>query len=389
MAATVGARTGARAAGRDVVVIQDTSEIALGGRELRAAGFGPVGRGGATRGVLVHAAIAVDAANGGLLGVVDVKVWNRRGGRRKKDRRRKFAEKESHRWLDVLEIAAERLGEAQSLTGVADAECDIYELFALRPQRVHVLTRSARERTLCSGASLSEAVAGFPVAREIVRVIPAAPGRKERLATFELRFGPVEIRAPAGLPKEMPKRLMLHAVEAREVAAPAGVTPIRWLLLTSHEVRDPQRAAEMIDIYKGRWWIEQTFRTLKSAGFQIEESELGDPQAFVNFAGVATIAAVTVMQLVKARDGGSGQGIEDCFEPEDTPLLQALSKRLEGRTARQKNPHSPDDLAFATWVIARLGGWTGYYGKPGPEVIRYGLDRFHDIKLGDQVAKDV
>jgi hypothetical protein len=53
MAASVEARTGERAAGRDVVVIEDTVEIVLGGRELRGAGFGPVGRGGATRGVLV------------------------------------------------------------------------------------------------------------------------------------------------------------------------------------------------------------------------------------------------------------------------------------------------------------------------------------------------
>ena len=46
-------------------------------------------------------------------------------------------------------------------------------------------------------------------------------------------------------------------------------------------------------------------------------------------------------------------------------------------------------LAFASWVIARLGGWTGYYGKPGPAVIRHGLDRFYSIKLGAQVARDV
>ena len=187
----------------------------------------------------------------------------------------------------------------------------------------------------------------------------------------------------------MAKSLRLQLVDAREVAAPVGVTPIHWRLLTSHAVNDLPRAAAIVDLYKSRWLIEQLFRTLKSAGFRIEDSELGDPRAFVTFAGLATIAAVTVMQLVKARDGGSGQTIEDCFEPEDKPLLQALSKRLEGRTERQKNPHPPDDLAFASWVVARLGGWTGYYGKPGPEVMRYGLDRFHAIKLGTQVARDV
>jgi hypothetical protein len=389
MAATVGARTGERAVSRDVVVIQDTSEIALGGGKIRAAGFGPVGGGGATGGVLVHAAIAVDGADGGLLGCVDVRVWNREEGHRQTDRRRRFAEKESYRWLAGLECAAERLNQARSLTAVMDAESDIYELFALRPERVHVLIRSARERKLMNGLSLNEGVAGFAPAGQIERVIPSAPGRKERCARLDLRFGRIEIKAPSNMPQGLAKSLVLSIVDVHEANAPQGVTPIHWLLLTSHEVNDPQRAEEIVDLYKSRWWIEQLFRTLKSAGFHIEDSELGDPKAFVTFAGLATIAAVTVMQLVKARDGGSGQTITDCFEPDDKPLLQALSKRLEGNTQRQKNPHPSDDLAFASWVIARLAGWTGYYGKPGPEVMRHGLDRFHAIKLGAQVAKDV
>jgi hypothetical protein len=29
-----------------------------------------------------------------------------------------------------------------------------------------------------------------------------------------------------------------------------------------------------------------------------------------------------------------------------------------------------------------LGGWTGYYGKPGPKVMRIGLAEFHAIKYG-------
>src|SRR5262249_51224093 len=174
-------------------------------------------------------------------------------------------------------------------------------------------------------------------------------------AALELRFGKVEIKAPTGLPKEVAKSLVLSVVDVQEVNAPQGVTPVHWLLLTSHDVADPRRAGEIVDLYKSRWWIEQIFRTLKSAGIRIEESALGDPGSFMNLAGLATVAAMTLMQLVKARDGGSGQTIEDCFEPEDKPLLLALSTKLEGKTARQKNPHPPDDLAFASWVIARLG----------------------------------
>jgi hypothetical protein len=34
-----------------------------------------------------------------------------------------------------------------------------------------------------------------------------------------------------------------------------------------------------------------------------------------------------------------------------------INPKLEGKTALLKNPHPPHSLAFAAWVIARLGGW--------------------------------
>jgi hypothetical protein len=60
------------------------------------------------------------------------------------------------------------------------------------------------------------------------------------------------------------------------------------------------------------------------------------------------------------------------FEPDDIPLLEAWCAKLEGKTERQKNPHPKGSLAYAAWVCARLGGWTGYYGKPGPVVMLNG-----------------
>ena len=88
------------------------------------------------------------------------------------------------------------------------------------------------------------------------------------------------------------------------------------------------------------------------------------------------------MQLVKARDGTTDQNLLEAFEPADQSILEAVSARLEGKTARQQNPHPKGSLAFATWVIARLGGWTGYYDKPGPKTMRRGLQDFKRIKYG-------
>ena len=69
-----GNRTRERVAGRDILAIQDTSEIVLGGPKLRKAGFGPVGRGGFLGGVLLHPVLAVDAMSGELVGLADIAV---------------------------------------------------------------------------------------------------------------------------------------------------------------------------------------------------------------------------------------------------------------------------------------------------------------------------
>ena len=77
MSQAAGRKTGERVHGRDILAIQDTSEIVLGGPKMRQAGFGPVGRGGFLGGVLVHPVLAVDAASGELIGLADIAVWNR------------------------------------------------------------------------------------------------------------------------------------------------------------------------------------------------------------------------------------------------------------------------------------------------------------------------
>jgi hypothetical protein len=68
---------------------------------------------------------------------------------------------------------------------------------------------------------------------------------------------------------------------------------------------------------------------------------------------------------------------------DSSPLVAPrTSPRSKATRFLQKNPHPKGSLAFAAWVIARLGGWTGYYGKPGPKVMRRGLEDFCKIKFG-------
>jgi hypothetical protein len=390
MARHAGALTAQRVAGREVVAIQDSSELVLGGRRARAAGYGVVGKGGALGGLLLHPVLAVEAGSGALLGLVSMHIWNRSDGAVAPRRKRTTAGKESQRWLDGAQQAGEVLAQAASITAVSDRESDFYELFADRPENVQLIVRACQNRRIELPAPepgdglLFSFIDSLAEQGRFVVTIPAAPGRKARPAELAVRSAPVALRKPLnGADPALPATIAVTVVDVREVSTPIdGSEPIHWRLLTTHTAATLARARHVIDLYRLRWIIEEFFRTLKTAGFDIEAADIGEPQAMINFVAAATVAAITVKQLVQARDGSTNQRLTDAFDPDDQPILEAVSATLAGKTERQRNPHPKGTLAFAAWVIARLGGWTGYYGKPGPLVMQRGLQDFRAIKYG-------
>ncbi|WP_323034878.1 hypothetical protein [Pararhodobacter sp.] len=79
------------------------------------------------------------------------------------------------------------------------------------------------------------------------------------------------------------------------------------------------------------------------------------------------VARTSIMQLVQARDGRSQQDAKIAFSLPEIETLHARLPELEGKTALQKNPHPPETLAWAAWIIAKLGGWDGYPKSKPPE----------------------
>ena len=72
------------------------------------------------------------------------------------------------------------------------------------------------------------------------------------------------------------------------------------------------------------------------------------------------------------------------------PALRSLNASLEGRTAALKNPHASTSLAWLAWIVARLGGWSGYtskgYKPPGPKTMHHGLLRLDPMLAGWRLA---
>ncbi|SCB38504.1 Transposase DDE domain-containing protein [Bradyrhizobium shewense] len=215
--------------------------------------------------------------------------------------------------------------------------------------------------------------------------LPAKSGRRRRIAQLEIRFMSAQLARPKnGLRANWPESVAVNVIDVRQTNPPAGEAPIHWRLLTTHAITSETEAWATVDLYRQRWAIEQLFRTLKTAGFDIERVQIEDKAPRDRLITATLIAAVRIQQLVHARDGGPGplRPLSDAFEPEDISLLEACCADLEGKTERQKNPHPKGSLARAAWVCARLGGWTGYYGKPGPVVMLEGWLEFQALKRG-------
>lgn len=390
MLASAGQQTAQRVSSRHVLAIEDTTELHFPTHEASKHGFGKAGN-GEDIGLFLHPVLAVDAATGGVIGLVDCVVLNRTAGKVAGRRQRGADEKESRRWLDGAEIAGERLEAAAEMTAVMDREGDIYDLFARRPENVHLLCRSAQDRALLDGGLLSERCAGWAEQQRTTISVPARPGRAERQAVVALRFGAVMLRRPrTQSAKDLPDSVALWVVDVQEIDPPAGAEPVHWRLLTTHPVNTLAEARQIVTWYRSRWTIEQVFRALKSHGLRIEESQMEEAGCFTKLAVVALIAAVRSMQLVLARDGHTDQPITDAIDPADLPALRSLNASLEGRSDKLKNPYDPACLAHLAWIVARLGGWSGYISKgykpPGPKTMHHGLLRLDPILEGWHLA---
>jgi hypothetical protein len=94
---------------------------------------------------------------------------------------------------------------------------------------------------------------------------------------------------------------------------------------------------------------------------------------------------VRTIQLVDARDG-SARPATDVADEAQIAAAEVIGPTLEGKTARQKNPHPPGSLAWLSWIVARLGGWNCYYKPPGPKTMRNGWNRLAAMADGFALA---
>lgn len=385
-----------------LLAIQDTTQLNFqppkGSRRAAAAGLGVIGD-GQSAGFFLHPTLLVEAERGQALGFADVVLWNREaeaaGSAEGDYQALPLEQKESRRWVQSPERARARLGEGVHLTLLADRESDLWELFARLPdERTDVLVRAAQDRRIAeSPQGLFAYLAAQPLGGQAALEVrgDVRRGRQARTAPLEYRWARVTLVRPRKGPQVGPREVPLWALEVRECpeSVPAGEEPIHWRLLTTHVVERFEQARQVVAWYRQRWHIEQVFRLLKTEGLDVESSALERGSALQRLAVLALGAALDVLRLLLAERGENEQPLEQVFDALQRECLQRVGPTLEGKTTKQQNPHPPQTLAWAAWIVARLGGWKGYRSQrpAGPLTYRRGLTAFALLCQGLALAR--
>lgn len=127
-----------------------------------------------------------------------------------------------------------------------------------------------------------------------------------------------------------------------------------------------------------------------SAGLNVEATQLESVAAIQRLTVLALSLAVRILQLIIGRDNPELPATLAFCELQQQ-CLSNLAPTFEGKTQKQKNPYPLNSLPWATWIIARLGGWSGYSSQkpPGITTLVRGLYQFESTFFGWKLALDI
>jgi hypothetical protein len=171
-----------------------------------------------------------------------------------------IATRKALKWQRAGEALRARLGPglSQRVISVCDREADILDYLTWQHRVAgRYVIRATADRALGGHAQrLWATLEAAPVIGENAVEIAQRGGRQARRARVSIRVQTVRLGAASPL--------TCTALLVREDAAPDGVEPLEWLLLTTEPVTHLEEALDIVWIYTRRWRIEEFHKAWKS-----------------------------------------------------------------------------------------------------------------------------
>lgn len=387
-------------AAQKVLVIHDTTPCSFPHGDGEEIGYLTTGK----PGFPLHLALVLDAAGWRRpLGVVHGEALFRptpsKGKSKGKRKRRAKQDSEFERWWRGIQASSEALSSCDEVVHVADCEGDSYELLAKLADagerfviRVRVSDRRGRDSSAeedswstvrevarkCEGVLERDVALTRRKPHKLANQKKAHPPRKSRLAHLQFAATKVVIPRPHRVETRFPKTLELNLVHVRETKPEPAQPEVEWLLYTSEPIDTPEEVAEVVDMYRARWTIEEFNAALKT-GCAYESRQFESRHALLNMLALSLPVACELLWLRSRARSAPQAPASDVLTEIQMEVLRAL-----GHYKLPANPTTRDALL----AVAALGGHVKANGDPGWKVLYRGMTKLLDYQRGWVAAKE-
>jgi hypothetical protein len=358
------------------LVVDDTTEINFG-RDRDLSGVGRVGS-NQGRGFFLHTAMIVGANSEEVVGLAAQELYLRplrKVKRVSSAQRKKNRTRETDVWGRVIDRVG-RAPEGSCFVHVCDRGADNFDVFChLLEQRAGWVIRGAQLKRCVRDAanrecSLDDALLGQTLLGTYELQVSANNDQPARVAHMEIRYAEIVMPRPkTGISRYIRdcgiEEIAMRVVETREVNPPRGVRPLRWVLLTSEEVRGFEDAWRILGWYEKRPLVEEYHKCLKT-GCSVEARQYRTGDRLAPIIGLLSVVAVRLLQLkmvARREPDRPAAGVVP------TNWLAALPRLL-------KRPRPIVTVRDFFRGMASLGGFLGRKsdGEPGWQTVWRGLE---------------
>jgi len=301
-----------------------------------------------------------------------------------------YARKKRDRESQLWEQATQRIGPkpadcAVRWVRVCDRGADIYEhLHACHKHGHGFVIRASQDRALVAADTgqncghLFATAQAAPLLGDFALELRARPRQPARTAHLGVSVTRVALRAPQRPGCSAGSRDPLHCSVIRvwEMAAPAGVEPLKWVLLCDQEVEEFETAHACVLQYATRWLIEEFHKALKT-GVGVERLQLKTAQRLFAAIALLSVVALRLLDLREHLRIGPAQ-----------PAAESGLEALELEVLRLQSGRGIETVQEVALALGRLGGHLNRKGDgmPGWQVLWRGMLKLQTLAEGFRLA---
>lgn len=368
------------------LLISDTTEVDHFSHRA-TTGLGQLGKGDG-RGMLLHNCLVYNCNGNQIEGTAGALLHYRIKVPKKETRTQRLARvRESLVWGDLVEKVG-AAPEGSQWIHVFDRGGDNFEAMChIRLTGCDWVIRAAKfQRNVINSAGekvpLGEAVTNTQLLGSYELNLRSRVGVKARTAKIEVSVTSVTFPRPrhhsAWVKQCGIDQLSMNVVVVQEVGAPQGVTPIRWVLLTSLPVRTFSDAWQVIEDYENRWLVEEYHKVLKT-GCSLELHSLRTAERLEPLIGLISVLGIRLFQMKLI-----GRSQREAKAATHVPCSW-----LKGLKLARPSIKSADMTVYEFFrELAKFGGFIGRKsdGEPGWQTVWHGYKRLHGILDGLRLA---